>query len=146
MRFFFYGTLIDDDVRALVLDGVPDRCAADGDPVPARLEGWRCACVRAKSYPAAVRRNGAVMDGVLTGSLSQAAVRRLVAYEGPEYERRSVTVLPARPDRGWGDGVDAEIFAAGPLCRTTPVDWNFETWQQRHKRRFLAELRGGRLV
>lgn len=136
MRFFFYGTLIDPEVRALALGGLAEGCTVEA----ARLDGWRRVGVRGRTYPAVVLRPGAATDGVVAHDLPGAALPLLTAYEGPEYEIRELTVQAA------AGAIAASVFVAGPSCRTGLLDWRFEDWQRRHRNRFLTRLRGGRLV
>ena len=132
MRFFFYGTLIDDDVRALVLGS-----SADGAAVcAATLAGWSVVRVQGKTYPVIARRRGTA-DGVLTGELDDSAFERLVRYEGPEYEAAALDVTVTET----GEAVRAAVFVPSDQCRMSVSPWRFEDWQRRHKREFLARLR-----
>lgn len=139
MRFFFYGTLIDPDVRTLVLGREAEAaCRAE----PGSLPGWRAVRVQGKTYPAVVERRGATTGGVIADGLPAAAMARLVAYEGPEYVVRE---LPVECGAN-GERAVASVFVAGPECRITTADWRFTDWERRDKRRFVAGLRSCRLV
>ena len=114
MRFFFYGSLMDPDVLASVIGhGV--------DPItlrPARIMGWRRVRVRNAWYPMLVRSSGAVVEGILAEGLSRADVMRLDAYEGGDYETRSLSVERA------DDGHErAQIFMT-----KSGVSASSETW------------------
>tara|TARA_R110000787_G_scaffold82815_4_gene178858 strand:- start:356 stop:766 length:411 start_codon:yes stop_codon:yes gene_type:complete len=135
MDFFFYGTLIDDEVRAAVLPG----SAAGLTPVSARLPGWRRVCIRGRAYPAVVPRSAAATDGILLRGLPPPLFDRLVDYEGAEYDLRDCLV--ETPD----GAVTARVFAAARNCRVTALEWDFERWRRRDKRRVMAALRGGPL-
>ncbi|MEX2453227.1 MAG: gamma-glutamylcyclotransferase family protein [Rhodospirillaceae bacterium] len=139
MRFFFYGTLIDPDVRTLVLGR---EAAASCRVEPANLPGWRAVRVQGKTYPAVVERRGATTGGMIADGLPEAAMARLIAYEGPEYVVRD---LPVEIGADGGRTV-ASVFVAGPECRITTAFWRFADWERRDKRRFVAALRSGRLV
>src|SRR5512134_3020809 len=79
MRFFFYGTLMDEDVRRAVL-GV--RALA---PVErATLEGWRRVKKAGVSYPVIVRARNHKVDGVLMHGIDRRAHELLLEYEGDE--------------------------------------------------------------
>lgn len=136
MRFFFYGTLIDDDVRALVLGAQ----ASGLEVAPAVLDGWRCVSVRGRTYPAVVRSAAAATRGVLTGALPDSAGAALTAYEGPEYDLIECDVSAS------GEAATAGVFVAGPSCRVSTRPWDFGAWQRLHKRTFMARLMRGHLV
>lgn len=142
MRFFFYGTLIDPDVRIRVFGrGLAASCGV----APARLDGWRAAAILGESYPAAAPRRGSAAAGVLVDGLPGGVLPLLDAYEGPEYALRELAVV--------GDGgvptVAAVVYVASPVCRVAGSDWDYSRWRRRHKRRFVAglpapgRLRGG---
>ena len=134
MRFFFYGTLVDADVRRAVLGPqAPQRIE------PATLRGWRRAPVRGRTYPVIVADPAAEVDGVLARGLSAAAKHRLERYEDVDlYALAELDVLPA----GRAQPVPALVFVA----RTTgvplaPGTWEFAPWQRRYKQRYLLTLR-----
>jgi hypothetical protein len=124
MRYFFYGTLLDADVR----DRIVGPCAV----TPARLDGWQRVAMQGKSYPVIVRRFGATVDGLLADGLDRAAARRLETYETDEYETERVTVTAAD-----GRRVPALAFVAGARARPGTAPWCLEDWRTRHKRAFL---------
>ena len=124
MRFFFYGTLLDPDVRARIVGP----CRA----VPARLPGWQRVAMLGRAYPVIVRRFGAAVDGLLAEGLGRASARRLEAYETDEYEAERLVVETAD-----GRRVRALVFVAGPRARPGAAPWALADWQARHKRAFL---------
>ena len=134
MRFFFYGTLIDADVRRAVLGPhAPARVE------PARLQGWRRAAVPGRSYPVLVADAKASVEGVLAHGLKAAARRRLEAYEDDDfYELTGIEVAIAGRRRP----VPAFVFGAKrPGAAAKLAGWGFDEWKRRHKRRFLLTLR-----
>lgn len=136
MRFFFYGTLIDPDVRRVVL-GSPMAAALHARD--AVLDGWERRAVRGVSYPIILPRAGGRVDGVLASGLDAAAARRLADYEGPEYALTTVDVACAD-----GRGRSARVFTPrpdGPLV-ATPMGWDYARWCARDKRDFLKSLDG----
>ena len=136
MRFFFYGTLIDADVRRALLGPHASRRVE-----PARLQGWRRVAVSGKTYPVVVAEPDASVDGVLVRGLSAAARRRLTRYEDANlYALATVDVLAM----GCAHPVSALAFVAKETAtRRAPrsVGWSFEDWRRRHKRRLLLTLR-----
>lgn len=138
MRFFFYGTLIDPDVRRIVLgDGEPGTEALED----AALAGWERRAVAGASYPIIVARAGGVVDGILARGLGAVGRRRLIAYEGAGYDLIDVRV--ALTD---GRLRDALVFAPARRGALVPdaAAWRYETWLRRHKNAFLREIAGSR--
>src|SRR6202040_1632036 len=66
MRFFFYGTLLDRDVTALVLG----RRLPASAFVPAILPGWSRWRVQGSSYPISVPDRKGVISGAIVSGLS----------------------------------------------------------------------------
>ena len=132
MRLFFFGTLMDGELRTLVIG----RALPDASIEPATIRGFRRVPVAFRAYPMLVRRGAGRVDGVLVGGLDAAALRRLQAYEGEEYALR-----PGRVRTGAGRMVAALAF----LCRrrVTPGhrDWRLDRWQRRHKCGALREAK-----
>lgn len=132
MRFFFYGTLLDRDVTALVLG----RRLAPAAFVPAVLPGHARRRVKGASYPIAVRDPRSEVAGAAVGGLSIRDVARLAAYEGPRYRIAPLKVRIA------GRLTMLSVFA--PLeerFQPTGGSWELAAWQRRHKRAFLARLK-----
>lgn len=131
MRFFFYGTLLDRDVTALVLGRrLPPAAFA-----PAVLPGHARRRIKGGSYPIAVRDAKSEVAGAIVGGLSARDVARLAAYEGPRYRIAPLKVRIA------GRLSIVSVFA--PLeerFQPTGGSWELTWWQRRHKRAFLARL------
>jgi hypothetical protein len=132
MRFFFYGTLLDYDVTALVLGR---RLPPDAF-VPARLPAHARRRARGATYPVVVRDPRSYAPGVIVGGLSARDVARLVAYEGPGYR-----IAPLRVRSGGGI-VTVSVFEP-VVSRLQPSGdlWDLALWQRRHKRAFVERLR-----
>lgn len=90
-RVFVYGTLLDPAVLAARAGrrGLARRAS------PAALQGWRRVRLRGTPWPTLRRQRGAVVRGLVIG-LRGAALRRLMAYEGPAYRLHPVRVLTPR--------------------------------------------------
>jgi hypothetical protein len=132
MRFFFYGSLLDPDVTALVLG----RRLPPTAWLPAILPGHARRRIREGTYPIAVRDPRASILGAIVGGLSARDVARLSAYEGPRYR---VAALKVRVG-----GAMARVAVFAPLeerFQQTAGAWQLEEWQRRHKRAFLARIR-----
>jgi hypothetical protein len=132
MRFFFYGTLLDRDVTALVLG----RRLPPAAYTPAALPGHARRRVEDGSYPIAVRDPRSEVAGAIVGGLSARDVARLAAYEGPRYRIAALKVRIA--------GVLSIVSVFAPLeerFQPTSGSWELTSWQRRHKKAFLARLR-----
>jgi hypothetical protein len=132
MRFFFYGTLLDSDVMALVLG----RRLPPSAFVPARLTGYARRRVKGFSYPILLPDPRGTACGVAVGGLSSRDVARLVAYEGPRYRIGRVRVKV--------DGTLKPVSVFEPVeHRFVPTDgaWDLALWQRRAKRAFVERLR-----
>lgn len=131
MRFFFYGTLLDLDVAALVLGRrLPPRSF-----VPASLPGHARRHAKGVSYPVIVRDPREAVSGAIVSGLSTQDVVRLAIYEGPRYR-----IAPLKVRVG-GDLTVVSVFE--PLeHRFQPTDgrWELIDWQRRHKRAFIARV------
>jgi hypothetical protein len=135
MRFFFYGTLTDPDLLALLLGSV--------EVEPAALAGWRRVALPRVPWPGIMPAETDRVDGLLTGLLGARRQRRLRRYEGVAY--RVVTVRVARPGRAGARGtVAAALFVPRRLPDSAPdpaSDWNILQWRRRAKPRALAAIR-----
>ena len=131
MRFFFYGTLLDPDVTAIVLGRrLPPQAF-----VPARLAGFVRRRAAGKGYPILVPRRGTVR-GRVVGGLTAADAGRLSAYEGPNYR------LASLPVRLHGRLEKVSVFVPnGPGLAPSADEWDLALWQGRHKRPFVAYIR-----
>jgi gamma-glutamylcyclotransferase (GGCT)/AIG2-like uncharacterized protein YtfP len=132
MRFFFYGTLIDPDVRRAVLGRLAPETVE-----PATLPGWRRFAAKGVTFPIARPDPKAEIEGVLARDLSAAAGRLLDAYEGDGYRRTKVEIVAG------GKTLSAILYVddgSGTLV-AAPGAWDYATWAKRDKRAFLAKLR-----
>ncbi len=134
MRFFFYGTLMDADVRRAVLGA---RAAAPAEE--ATLEGWRRVKMAGVSYPVIVRARGQKVEGVLMHGIDGRGREMLQAYEGDEYAMIGIEVVTC------GRRIDAKVFVPRPgLPVRARGPWTLDAWQRRFKRRFLNGLQAQR--
>jgi hypothetical protein len=140
MRFFFYGTLLDPDIRRLVFPHLHRHLSFR----PAELRGyWR---VRAKDGPYPVLKpdpKGRV-HGQIAEGLDLPALARAAHFEGATYHPavRRLHVRDAGALRAW-------VFVpAAPRRQASGKPWNLETWQRsqkpqalRHTAYWMAEFR-----
>lgn len=135
LPFFFYGTLMDADVRALVL---PASSVAAAVLEPATLAGWRRVVMRRRRYPVIVRHSVSRVDGLLMRGLDRGAVSRLLAFETGEYVPRALTVEATA-----GGSARAWVFVASRAARPSSTTWDLEAWRRTHKRGLTRRLRAG---
>jgi hypothetical protein len=130
--FFFYGTLLDPDVMALVIG----RRLPPSAFVPASLKGHVRRRAKGVSYPILLRDPGGKAEGVIVGGLTRRDVERLSIYEGPRYR-----IAPIKVTVG---GALRMVSVFEPKEGSfQPVDgaWDLALWQGRYKRPFIARIR-----
>jgi hypothetical protein len=125
-RFFFYGTLLDDDIRRGVI-------GRDVPIEPAALAGYRRVRAAGKWYPILVPGPaGERVDGGLAQGLTRAEIDRLVAYEGAGYRLSPTSViLPG------GGSMNALVFLPLGSLNASAEPWDLATWQEREKPRVM---------
>lgn len=111
---FTYGSLMFAPVWQAVVRGRP---AA----MPARLRGFERLTVRDESFPAIVERPGASVEGVLYLDVADDDLRRLDAFEGPDYERRTLAVRVAE-DRAGAWAAEAYVWRDRARLQARPWD------------------------
>ncbi len=130
--FFFYGTLLDPDVMALVIGRrLPPQAF-----VPAILPGHSRRRAKGATYPVVVRDAADQVQGVVVGGLTSRDVARLAAYEGPGYRIAQQKVRVA------GEVVTVSVFEP-VVARLQPSTspWDYAVWKGRDKRPFVGRLR-----
>lgn len=128
MDFFFYGTLLDEDVRRLVLG--PE--AARLKLMPARLAGYRRLANGPSSAPLLARRRGASVEGLLVRGLDRHQAARLRHYEGRNYRSARCRVRLAD-----GKTCQAMVYLSQGRIPRRRRSWRLREWQRRSKRAFL---------
>ena len=133
MRFFFYGTLLDADLRRALCGA-----AADGWTLaPAELAGHRRGRSRGRTYPFLVPAPGGRVEGVVAGGLDLEAAAILTLYEGGGYRVARMTVqTPDGPADAWAFLPRRRVVAS--------LDWSLDDWTGRHKPVSLARIRAWR--
>lgn len=134
MLFFFYGTLVDADLRRLVLGRAAGACRTE----PAMLRGYKARLAAGRRYPLAIRHRGATLHGLLALMPNRRSAERLTSYEGPEYRLARLSVETAS-----GEMRIAAVFVANGRARASRKPWSLELWrhQARHRRRVFARAR-----
>lgn len=121
---FTYGSLMYESVCASV---VGRQLAHE----PARLQDWCRYALQGRTYPGAVPKRGAAIDGVLWHGLTEAEFARLDAFESVEYQRIPVTVL-----NRLGLPVQAEVYAWLDPALLETHDWSVSRFERDHLPRF----------
>ena len=131
MRFFFYGTLLDPDITALVLG----RRLPPATFMPAVLPGYSRWRVQGGSYPISVPDRKGEVPGAIVGGLSARDVARLAAYEGPGYRIATLKVKV-------GEATTSVSVFEPIVSKLKPTNkpWKLALWQRRDKRAFLGRL------
>jgi hypothetical protein len=131
LRFFFYGTLLDADMRRLVLG------AGNPDPVlePAELPGHRAVLARGQRYPVLMKSTVANLPGALTEPVDAEAAERLAYYEGEGYRATRLTVR-----LGTGGTAEAAIFMPIQGLKPSAVVWDLARWQRLDKPAALRRI------
>jgi len=131
MAFFFYGTLMDEDVLAAVLGhasgGLPRSTAV--------LAGFRRVKARGASYPVIIPAAGTETEGLLVAGLTIADARRLAGYEGDGYRCRRLSVCC-----GGQGSVIASVFVPRWPAMASDQPWSLDDWRRDHKAGFLERL------
>jgi gamma-glutamyl AIG2-like cyclotransferase len=130
MAYFFFGTLMDRDVLATVLD----RPVTDDELERAWLHGYRRVRAANTSYPVLLPAPGLVVSGVVFLPGSTLDELRIRHFEEGEYaENWSLVRLPG------GRQLAARVFLALEALQATDEAWDLGTWASAHKADFLAQ-------
>ena len=130
LSFFFYGTLLDHDVRRAVFH--PERLPRD--LLPADLYGFRRVQARSGSYPVLTRAGGARVRGALAEGLDRDSLLRIAHFEGPGYLPCAVTLrTPAGSRTAWTLLADQRRSGGGGA-------WELHHWQRREKPRVMRQI------
>ncbi len=135
---FVYGTLMDADVRTLVIG----RPLEAEQLQPAVLKNMRRVYIAGRLYPMVVPRRGAAVQGFLLSGLSEDDYARLDAFEGVDYGRERQTVCPLAADGSESEPILAWLYrtrGVGP--RPSPRAWELDAWRARDKAQFLRDAR-----
>jgi len=131
MHFFFYGTLLDAEVRRAVMPHLADDLLLQ----PARLQGYRRVRARRATYPVLVGHPRRAVDGLLAGGLDARALFRMAQFEGDRYLPRRLGVRAAD-----GRFLHAWVFMPARASHAASGDWCIRRWRSRHKRRLLGDI------
>lgn len=129
---FFYGTLMDADLRQLV-------AGRRIETVPAWLSGFRRTPVAGRDYPMLTAAPDHVIEGAYAALIDRVSRDRLNRYEGRQYRMGSVTVVLS-------DGLPrkAGAFMTLPgMLGDWRKDWDFEAWRNKSKKKLISRMLAG---
>ena len=132
MTYFFFGTLMDREVLATVLD----RPVAAGELSRAWLHGYQRVRAAHASYPILVPAPGVVVGGVVFHSREGRDDLRIRHFEDGEYAERWLIVRLAG-----GRRLAARVFLALEVLQATDEAWDLAAWASAHKAAFLEQCR-----
>jgi Gamma-glutamyl cyclotransferase, AIG2-like len=121
MRCFFFGTLMDSELRRVVLGRALPQAALRR----AFLPGFARYRVRGEAFPLLVAEAGGRVDGVLAAGIGANEAARIHWYESDDYDIRETEVHLAA-DRV----TSAFCCLAGAKARHDGVPWDFERWRR----------------
>lgn len=129
MRFFFYGTLLDVDLRRVLCGPAADGWAM----APAVLADHRRGRSPGRTYPFLLPAAGQTVDGMTATGLGTRDAAILTLYEGSGY--RTACLLPMGAD----GPVEAWTFLPRrPVSARLP--WSLEAWTGAHKAASLQRI------
>ena len=124
INIFIYGTLLDEDVSAMVI-------METFSVIPANLPDYRALYVKGHIYPGIRAEIGTETSGGVIRGLSAKAISRLEYFEGENYSLKPINVLV----RGKTEG--AYFFVPGPKIVLSDNTWELNDWMRRHKSAYL---------
>lgn len=131
MHFFFYGTLIDPDIRRLLLGPHYENLQF----APADLLGYRRVRAKSGDFPVLVRQTGRRLGGLLVDNLPPQNLLSIAHFEGPDYCLRQAPAIDTA-GRRWQPWLFMPRFPRVASRRP----WNFELWQKHGKARLMPDL------
>lgn len=127
MHVFAYGTLMCHDILSVAAGAIPPPSE------PAVLSGFSRHPVAGEDYPGIRRCVDARVSGLLYRELDVAAIARLDIFEGPQYQRESVTVTLADGRR---ELAQVWVFREAFAHLLEDGDWDFDTFVRERQERF----------
>ena len=131
---FFFGTLMDLDVLAYVLERPIDL----DDLAPATLAGYRRVQAVGVSYPVLVPDRAGVVEGRLLRRATRRDIARINHFESGEYRAELHAVVYRTMARRRRHG----SIWAWVISAATAEPWSLAAWQAMHKPGFFAACDG----
>lgn len=133
MHFFFYGSLMDRELLALVIGRAANELCMEAatihDFVPRRALN--------ESFPILVPHPGGRVEGALVTGLTAADIARLRFYEASDYDgsEYALTVLAVECR---GELLQAQVFLPTVNIEADETVWDFDTWAAAERALFIA--------
>jgi len=131
MQWFFYGTLLDADIRRAVFPHLEGRL----ELTPAWLPGFRRVRAKGAHYPVLAPRTAAWVPGLVARGLDERALVRAAHFEGHEYEPRRLEVRLGRRGR-----TRAWLFMPRHGGFATAEPWSYGHWLRTRKRLTMPQV------
>ncbi len=128
MRFFFFGSLRDQDVLRQVLGRPPPLHSLRAAVLP----GHRLVCVRNEAFPMLLADAEGRVEGEVVEGLGAADMDRIRFFESVEYGIERVEVGLQS-----GDWIEAHIFASSGRAAHDDEPWDYVAWQREEKLELL---------
>ena len=120
MRLFFFGSLMDLELLALVIG----RRLDDLSTAEAALHGFERRRAVGESFPVIVPHPGGRVVGLLVDGLTAADLDRIQFFEGSDYALHPFTV-------GCGEErIDVQVFLPTARLEAEPSAWDFAAWAE----------------
>jgi len=129
---FTFGTLMDTELLELVSEQAVDTLQLE----PARVVGHARRWVIDDHYPVLVPAQGHDTQGLIIRGLSDAALDRIVFFEGEEFSLKSLDVLLES-----GEPEQVEYFADNHRKSISESEWTLEEWQRTTKHDTMPRVR-----
>ena len=133
MQFFFYGTLMDRELLALVIGRATDELRMEA----ATIHDFVCRRALNASFPILVPHPGGRVEGILVTDLTAADIARLKFYEGVDCEG-SKYALTALPVEYRGELLSAQVFLPTAYIAADETVWDFDTWAAAERPLWMA--------
>jgi hypothetical protein len=130
MNFFFYGSLMDRELLALVIGRTTDELRMEA----ATIHDFVCRRALNESFPILVSHRGGRVEGILVMGLTPADIARLKFYEaeGSEY------VLTELQVECRGELLPAQVFLPTVNIAADETGWDLDTWAAAERPIFMA--------
>ena len=127
---FAYGTLLDAEVRSVVLGENAHQVAL----TTASLSNHACLRLPDESYPVLTHQPGARTVGAIIENLTDELWARIDFFESDEYELAPIQVeTKAGQKETW-------CYGAGKVMPGATEPWSLKAWQQQHRSGFLKMI------
>jgi hypothetical protein len=138
MQLFFYGTLLDPDVQALVLG----RALGPNELIAANLHHFRRVYIAGRAFPMILPHRGGAVDGAVAGGLSRDDLARIALYEGDDYGLERHLVIPAASEKDSTRApIAAWLYRGRRHARPSTRSWQLAAWQAKEKASYLRDTR-----